>query len=77
MMSERGKKKKQMLATKTYLPWSVQYDRRSITVLHQPGIKQNAAATVLQKLNQRTTKGMDFLWLLSFFQEKESNKHTI
>jgi hypothetical protein len=38
------------------------------------------SATVVQKLNQGTGKGMgwgpflNFLWLLSFFQEKESDK---
>ena len=44
-------------------------------------MKTNAAATVAQKLNQGTPKGMgcfipflNFLWLLSFFQEKESDK---
>jgi hypothetical protein len=48
--------------------------------VNSKGIKNNAEATVALKPNQRTMKGMgcfipflNFLWLLSFFQEKESD----
>ena len=44
-------------------------------------IKNNAEATVAVQLNQGTMKGtgcfvpfLNFLWILSFFQEKESDK---